>query len=95
MPCDLVTLPDGGRAFICSTGRAKRCACGARAPFLCDWKVPGKRSGTCDAPICAAHAASPAPDKHLCPTHDAAYAAWLAQRQNRRQAQSGAGSAQP
>ena len=50
--------------LVC-TGRSRaRCACGARAPLLCDWKVSGKRSGTCDAP---AHvhrcSTSPAPGK--------------------------------
>lgn len=91
MPCDLVTIPDGGRAIVCSSGRAKSCDCGARARYLCDWKTPDRRSGTCDAPICAAHAASPAPEKHLCPDHAASYAAWLAQRQKRRQRSSAHG----
>jgi len=43
--------------------------------LLCDWKVPGRRSGTCDVPICSRCTASPAPDKDLCPDHAAAWKA--------------------
>lgn len=70
MPCSHV-----GSAIVC-TGRSRPalCACGAPAPFLCDWKVPRKRSGTCDRKICEACATSPAEDKHLCPGHAAAWA---------------------
>ena len=80
MPCEVVTMPTGGRAIICSTGRRKRCACGRPAPFLCDWKVPARRSGTCDAPLCATCATSPAEEKHLCLAHAQAYEQWKAAR---------------
>jgi hypothetical protein len=44
--------------------------------LLCDWKVKGKRSGTCDAPICAQHALQVGPDKHLCREHQKAWEDW-------------------
>lgn len=87
MPCDRVTLPDGTAAIVCSRGpRRARCACGKPATRLCDWKVPGRRSGTCDAPICASCATSPAPDKDICPAHAPALRAW---QETRPQAASG------
>lgn len=76
MTCHHVQLENGARAIICTNERAKRCVrCGGRAPLLCDWKVPHRRSGTCDAPICASCTHSPAPDKDLCPTHAAEWRA--------------------
>lgn len=80
MTCDLVTLPDGTRAIVCSSRKADRCACGRRATLLCDWKVPKRGSGTCDKPICTACATSPAPDKDLCPDHAREFEAWKAAR---------------
>lgn len=80
MPCDVVRLPTGGNAIICSTGKRQRCSCGQRAPFLCDWKDDARHSGTCDAPICADCASEPAPNKHLCVTHQVAFERWKADR---------------
>jgi len=41
-----------GHAVHVNTGRKpKYCDCGHVAPFLCDWKMPAKESGTCDNPI--------------------------------------------
>lgn len=81
MACESVKLPDGGTAIVCGPRRpSKRCACGRPATLLCDWKVPGKRSGTCDAPICDRCATSPAPDKDLCPAHASEWEAWKARR---------------
>ena len=80
MPCDLVNLPTGGKAIVCSSGRRVRCSCGQRAPFLCDWKVPGKKSGTCDAPICGGCASSPSPEKHLCVSHQVEFERWKSER---------------
>jgi hypothetical protein len=77
MPCTHVTLPGGESAIVCTSGRAQRCACGRRSTRLCDWKVAGKRSGTCDRPLCAACTHSPAPEKDLCPDHAAE---WKARR---------------
>jgi hypothetical protein len=76
MTCEHVSLPGGGSAIVCSSGRSKRCACGGRATLLCDWKVPSRRSGTCDAPICRRCTVSPASDKDLCPDHAEAYKTW-------------------
>ncbi len=81
MICERVPLPQGGHAIVCSGGRRKRCACGRRADLLCDWRVEGKRSGTCDAPICATCTTSPAPEKDLCPKHAGAFAEWKQHRQ--------------
>ena len=80
MPCNVVTLPNGGRAIVCSSRGRQRCACGEPSTQLCDWKIPGRRSGTCDKPLCRTCTHVPAPDKDLCPTHAAE---WLA-RQNER-----------
>ncbi|CAN5571359.1 hypothetical protein BH10PSE14_BH10PSE14_06120 [soil metagenome] len=78
MTCEHVTLPGGGRAIVCS--QTRRCPCGRRHTLLCDWKVPGKKSGTCDAPLCEHCTTSPAPDKDLCAKHAQAYAEWRASR---------------
>jgi hypothetical protein len=80
MTCTPVSLPGGGTAIVCTTGRARRCRCGNRATLLCDWKMPRKKSGTCDAPICPKCTTSPAPEKDLCPAHAAAWAEWQAAR---------------
>jgi hypothetical protein len=79
MVCQTVSMPSGGTAIVCSSGR-NCCGCGRRAPLLCDWKVPTRKSGTCDKPICSRCSTSPAPFKDLCPAHAAAYAAWKAQQ---------------
>jgi hypothetical protein len=84
MICDRIQLPDGGVAIVCSTGTRKRCSCGRRATLACDWKVPSRRSGTCDAPICAGCAEHVADDKDLCPQHSRAYAEWRARREAAR-----------
>ncbi|MFB9049497.1 hypothetical protein ACFFV8_12360 [Sphingobium indicum] len=76
MVCETVKLPSGGTAIICSSRRRPRCSCGQLAPFLCDWKVPNKRSGTCDEPLCADCASSPTADKHLCLKHQVAFEKW-------------------
>lgn len=80
MTCERVSLPGGITAIVCGTRRKPRCKCGQPAPLLCDWKVPGKKSGTCDAPICKRCATSPAPDKDLCPAHAEAFRVWKANR---------------
>lgn len=80
MTCHHVSLPGGGSAIVCTSGRAQRCSCGNRATLLCDWKMPNKRSGTCDAPLCPRCTTSPAPDKDLCKKHADAWAARKAGR---------------
>jgi len=61
----------GGRGH-----RVRHCACGRPADLLCDWKVKEKTSGTCDAPVCKAHAQQVGPDKHICQEHQRAYRDW-------------------
>lgn len=75
--CEHFQLDNGALAIVCG-GRVQRkyCTCGRAADFLCDWKVSAKKSGTCDAPICAAHAKQVALGKHLCPAHQLHYAVW-------------------
>lgn len=81
MPCERVSLPGGGLAIVCGTRASRqRCACGKPATLLCDWKVPARRSGTCDAPICSSCATSPAPEKDICPAHAPALRAWQEDR---------------
>ena len=60
MTCHPFTVPGIGSGFVCTSEKRKRCACGRRADLLCDWKVAGKKSGTCDAPICSRCTTSPA-----------------------------------
>jgi len=72
--CERVALPGGGRAIVCS--ETKRCRCGRRATLECDWKVPSRKSGTCDKLICTNCAKSPAPGKDLCPEHARAFEQW-------------------
>lgn len=78
MKCEIISTPTGVAIVCGARRRTKRCACGKPADLLCDWKVPSKRSGTCDAPICAACSHSPAPDKDLCPDHARQWKARLA-----------------
>lgn len=78
MTCESVDLGSGQRAIVCSP--TKRCKCGRRATLLCDWKVPTKKSGTCDAPICDRCTTSPAPDKDLCAKHARAFEEWKARQ---------------
>ena len=80
MACEHVILPGGGRAIVCTSERHKLCACGRVARLECDWKVPERRSGTCDALICAACAVSPMPGKDLCPDHAREWGRWKADR---------------
>jgi hypothetical protein len=75
--CEHIQFPGGGgTVIICGVKPVKYCACGHGAAFLCDWKVPGRKSGTCDAPICTRHAKQVAPGKHLCPLHQHQWDDW-------------------
>lgn len=80
MKCQHVTVPGGYSAIVCGTRTRHRCKCGRAADLLCDWKVKGKRSGTCDRPICSRCTTKPAPDKDLCLEHAAEYERWKASR---------------
>ena len=81
MGCETVKLPGGGAAIVCGRGRRKYrcCACTLAGGLQCDWKVSPTK--TCDRFICPDHAKEVAPEKHLCPEHQEAYKAWLAQRE--------------
>lgn len=68
MGCTHVKIGEA-HAIVC--GKTERCKCGKRATRLCDFKVPAKKSGTCDAPLCEDCAIVPAPGKDLCPKHAA------------------------
>jgi hypothetical protein len=75
--CEHLTFPDGSTAIRCGLRRRRRyCACGRASEFLCDWKVAGNKSGTCDKPVCPQHALQVAPDRHLCPEHQRAFESW-------------------
>jgi hypothetical protein len=78
--CEVVRTPNGGTAIVCYSRRTRRCACDAKAPLLCDWKTPARKSGTCDRPICGRCATSPAAGKDLCPEHARQWEAWQAAR---------------
>jgi hypothetical protein len=80
MTCTPVSLPGGGAAIVCNDRRRRRCKCGRPATLLCDWKVPTKKSGTCDKPVCISCTFSPAPDKDLCAEHALAFGMWKAGR---------------
>jgi hypothetical protein len=86
MTCEHVSLPGGGTAIVCSSHRSKRCKCGLPATLLCDWKVPSRESGTCDAPLCEGCTVSPAEGKDLCPKHAEAFGHWKAGREARTEA---------
>src|SRR5579864_2875737 len=75
--CEKVDLPGGGFGIICGGhARTRYCECGRASSFLCDWKMPNKKSGTCDKPICKQHALQVAPDRDLCPEHQRAFESW-------------------
>lgn len=55
-PCNTRMLIDG-----------KEQGCMAPSAYLCDGTNTANRSGTCDAPLCEAHARQIGPNRHLCP----------------------------
>ena len=55
-PCTARVLIDG-----------KQAPCMAPSAYLCDGTDNTHRSGTCDAPLCEAHAHQIGPNRHLCP----------------------------
>lgn len=59
-------LPDPCVARILVDG--KQAVCMAPSAYLCDGTNNTHRSGTCDAPLCEAHAHQIGPNRHLCPT---------------------------
>ncbi|MFC3097341.1 hypothetical protein [Alteraurantiacibacter palmitatis] len=88
MGCERVTMPGGGYAIVCGTHRNReRCSCGRPATLLCDWRLTGpdgRRSGTCDTPICASCTTSPEPGKDLCRPHAREFEIWRSRRAKSR-----------
>jgi hypothetical protein len=78
--CQRIEYPDGVAIICGGPHRTKFCACGRVASLECDWKVKTRKSGTCDAPICAKCALQVGPDKHLCRAHQKAYEDWKRRR---------------
>jgi hypothetical protein len=75
--CLKMQTPDGDEVLVCGGhARTRYCKCGRAADLLCDWKVAGKKSGTCDEPVCKRCAVEVAPNKHLCKAHQAAWESW-------------------
>lgn len=74
MPCVPFEI-NGVRGIACMAKDRRRCPCGNRIAFLCDWKTPDAKRPTCDAPLCARCTYKPAPDKDLCAKHRAAWEA--------------------
>jgi len=76
--CDRIPTPDGGVMIVCGLrSAAKKCVhCWRTGQFLCDWKVRGWGSGTCDRAMCSTHAREVAPGKHLCGEHQLAWDDW-------------------
>ena len=67
--CRTIKLPSGDYAIVCGLPKPKRCACGSEASKLCDFPVrrrTGRRSKTCDAPLCKRCADHVEPDKDFC-----------------------------
>lgn len=56
--------PCGARVLI--DGREE--ACLAPSEYLCDGEDNRNHSGTCDQPMCEAHANLVGPNRHLCPS---------------------------
>jgi hypothetical protein len=79
MTCERISFPNPRgegpdvEGIICSRGkRWPRCSvpgCDRRAPFLCDFPIPRRKSGTCDAKLCDGHRARQGEDRDFCPPH--------------------------
>jgi hypothetical protein len=73
MTCSSIRVPGFGDVVICNRSqRWPTCSvpgCDRRAPRLCDFPIPRRRSGTCDAKLCEAHAAAQGEDRDFCPAH--------------------------
>lgn len=68
-PCAARILLDG-----------KDAPCLAPSAYLCDGANNTQPSGTCDAPLCAAHAREIGPNRHLCPACHLSHCTAEAQR---------------
>jgi hypothetical protein len=71
----MVNLTFGGKArknppkpcVVPIEQHGKQVRCMGISTYLCDWPI--ESGGTCDAPLCEAHAHAIGPDRHLCPRH--------------------------
>lgn len=63
----------------CMARRDDKTICQQISLYACDWKLGA--GGACDNPLCDDHANQVAPDKHLCPDHQVAYAEWKARKE--------------
>jgi hypothetical protein len=67
MPCEPFKVDDAV-GIVCTRSRKRTCRwCTRRAHLLCDGASPGRKSGTCDAPICPDHATHVGHNRDLCP----------------------------
>ncbi|OHB67435.1 MAG: hypothetical protein A2V70_03755 [Planctomycetes bacterium RBG_13_63_9] len=74
MTCRHYISPDGKvAAVVCGPApRRKFCSvCGKPGALLCDYPEPGRKSGTCDKPLCATCARHVGKDRDHCPHHAA------------------------
>lgn len=74
MACRTLNLGDGVVGIACSRESRGKCSapgCSSRAAKLCDYPVgkPGRKLKTCDAKLCARHAASVGTGRDYCPPH--------------------------
>jgi hypothetical protein len=73
MTCEWFKVGPDAVAVVCNRGkRWPRCSvpgCDRPAPFLCDFPVGRKKSGTCDAKLCEGHRAQQGEERDFCPPH--------------------------
>lgn len=75
MSCDRLDTGNGVHATICNRGKKRPyCSvpgCDRPAGRQCDFPIPKKKSGTCDANLCQTHAATQGEELDYCPPHAA------------------------
>lgn len=85
MGCTPINI-GGIRGIVCERRRRPplcKCGSGLRVSRECDWKMPQKKSGTCDAKLCDRCTHVPAHEKDLCPTHAKAWEEMKRRKQQR------------
>jgi len=72
MPCEVIKIPGGATAIVCSRGSRPRPVpchyCGKPTTILCDFTGPIAKK-TCDRPICENHRDKVGPDLDHCRLH--------------------------
>jgi hypothetical protein len=86
MKCQIIHAGDRtmivcGRPSKAGRRRCGMAGCRNTAIYQCDWKMGN--GTTCDAFLCRTHARTVAPNKELCPAHQATFEAWLAAHPDR------------